>query len=136
MLIVPADAVEETLRHWVADWLDLLAAGRAEEACARLDGPGPDGRYWTPQRIADEVARAYGPGTRFRAAHHAGPVFTPVASARGAIRADFGAFQDGSGFWVDHDVPLNGEASDLTAQFVFERRGDAFRVMLRDLHVL
>jgi hypothetical protein len=63
-------------------------------------------------------------------------VFTPVATARGRDHAHVGAFDDGSGYWVNHDVPLNGEYSDLTAQFEFRRRGNALAATLHDLHVL
>jgi hypothetical protein len=43
---------------------------------------------------------------------------------------------DGSGYAVDHAVPLNGEWSDLTAQFEFLEEADGFAVVLHDLHVL
>jgi hypothetical protein len=44
--------------------------------------------------------------------------------------------QDGTGFQFDYDLPLNGEWSDLTAQFEFLRRSDGYAVVLHDIHVL
>ena len=46
------------------------------------------------------------------------------------------AFDDGSGYSVEHDVPLNGEWSDLTAQFEFVRFPKGYAVVLHDLHVM
>ncbi len=40
------------------------------------------------------------------------------------------------GYYAEHDVPLNGEFSDLTALFRFYRRGGELAVQLKDLHVL
>ena len=47
-----------------------------------------------------------------------------------------GSYEDDAGYWLDHDMPLNGEWSDLTAQFEFQARSDGFDVVLLDLHVL
>jgi hypothetical protein len=136
MLTVPTADVEEALVRWVREWLDMLAAGRLAEACARLDAPAPDGERWTPERIVALVQDTYGEGTPFRREHPEGPMFTPVASAGDRLRVDVIEYEDGSGYWIDHDVPLNGGASDLTAQFEFTRRGGEFEVMLHDLHVM
>jgi hypothetical protein len=40
------------------------------------------------------------------------------------------------GYWLDYDVPLNGQFSDLTAQFEFEPRQEGYAAVLQDLHVL
>lgn len=136
MLRIPPEEESAALVHWIREWLDLLAAGQLAEACDRLDGPGPDGVDWTPAMLIALVDDTYRPGTPFRAAHPEGPVFTPVATVRGRLRPEVIAFDDGSGYWVDHDMPLNGEVSDLTAQFAFYRRGDFFAVVLHDLHVM
>lgn len=68
--------------------------------------------------------------------------YSPIArvseptSATGRPRVTSGEFDDGSGYWVDHDVPLNGAWSDLTAQFEFKRHGTGYAVVLHDIHVL
>jgi hypothetical protein len=46
------------------------------------------------------------------------------------------AFKDGRGYSFDHDVPLDGRWSDLTAQFEFLRRPSGYAVVLQDIHVL
>ena len=136
MLVVAPEHAEGKLVAWVREWLDLLAAGRLGEACARLDGPAADGAPWTADRLRAAVAETFGPGTRFRVAHPEGPVFSPVRAARGRPAVAVGAFADGSGYWIDHAVPLNGEYSDLTAQFAFRWAGAALAASLCDLHVL
>jgi hypothetical protein len=136
MLLLAPEQAESELIAWVRDWLDLLAAGRLEEACARLDGPAGDGMRWTPERLRTAVDESFGPGTRFRTIHPEGPVFTSVGAARGRPDASLIAFADGSGYSVEHDVPLNGTHSDLTAQFEFRWLGRSLAVSLYDLHVL
>ena len=140
MLLVKARGpveVEAALLAWVRDWLDLLAEGRLEDACARLDEANVYGIRWTPDAIRDLVEDTFGPGTQYRAAHPAGPRFTSVGGARGEATSSVGGYDDGSGFFVEHDVPLNGEFSELTAQFDFRWRGEgALAARLHDLHVL
>ena len=133
--LAPSD-VPDALPRWAQQWFELLAAGRLDEACAQLDEPNAYGLRWTPAAIRALVEETFAPGTHFRAAHPEGPVFSPVLGARGTLRVDVDAFADGTGYWMDHPVPLNGEASDLTAQFEFRWRGDALAVILHDLHVL
>ena len=41
-----------------------------------------------------------------------------------------------SGYWAEHNVPLNGEFSDLTAQFRFRWVRDRLLASLHDLDVL
>jgi hypothetical protein len=117
-------------------WLDLLAKGELAEACAQLDAPNSYGLRWTPSAIHTLVRDSFGPATVFAATHPEGPIVTPTTSATGSPGVTFGALDDGSGFWLDHPVPLNGEWSDLTAQFEFIRQPTGFRVVLHDLHVL
>jgi hypothetical protein len=133
--VSPSEA-PDALRRWAQQWFALLAAGRLDEACAQLDEPNTYGVRWTPSAIRALVEDTFAPGTHFRTAHPEGPVFTPVLDARGTVRVDVAAFDDGRGYRMDHDVPLNGEVSDLTAQFEFRWRGNALAVILHDLHVL
>ena len=137
MITIEGEDVGSTLIAWVRDWLDLLAADRAADACACLDEPNVYGMRWSPADLQELLENTFGPGTHFRKAHPDGPRFTPVATAVGNARQAFGSYNDGSGYWVEHDVALNGEFSDLTAQFEFRWRGE--RVLatgLHDLHVL
>ena len=136
MLHVTPTEVPDALPRWAQQWFGLLAADQLDEACAQLDEPNTYGIRWTPAELRALVEDTFAPGTRFRTAHPEGPVFTPVVGARGRVRVAVETFDDGSGYWMDHDVPLNGEASDLTAQFEFRWRGDALAVILHDLHVM
>ena len=101
-----------------------------------LDEPSKDGIRWTPDYIRYALNLAYGPHCRFRAAHPEGPQFTDPDMAAGSPDTDVVPFDDGSGYFADHDVPLNGSWSELTAQFEFRRCQGGFTVILHDLHVL
>jgi hypothetical protein len=137
MLIVNSSDVESHILSWVRDWFELLAAGQVLEACARLDEPSSYGTVWTPEAIGDLVAETFESGTRFAAEHPDGPEFTSVRAATGRERYDFGPYSDGTGFWVNYDVPLNGAFSDLTAQFEFHWRAPRIlATRLQDLHVM
>jgi hypothetical protein len=49
----------------------------------------------------------------------------------------FYEYEDGSGWAVDYDIPLDGERGDLTAEFSFKKLGDdKYAIFLHDLHVL
>ena len=133
--VASADPAPEFLA-FVRAWLDMLAEAQLAEACAQLDRPNSYGLTWTAAAIRQLLTDTFGPGTRFGAQHPDGPTFTRTASASGSPRVKIGAFTGGSGYWMDHDVPLNGEWSDLTAQFEFIREPHGFLVVLHDLHVL
>jgi hypothetical protein len=136
MLVVNGPNVESDVLEWARDWFDLLAAGDLAEACARLDDPNHYGVVWTPQAIAGLVAETFGTGTRFRGEHPEGPEFTGTRAASGRERFAFGGFADGTGFWFNYDVPLNGGFSDLTAAFeLYWRAPRTLAVRLHDLLV-
>jgi len=120
----------------IRDWFRLLAADRWDEAIGMLDEPNRYGIQWTPEGIRGALDLTFRPGCRFRVTHPEGPQFTDPDAASGLPHADVVAFDDGSGYSADHDVPLNGEWSDLTAQFEFLRRPNGLALVLHDLHVL
>ncbi len=136
MLEPTTSPIEEQLLAFVRRWFDLLAEGRAAEACGLLDEPNSYGLVWMPAMIGNLVEETFGPGTTFRTENPDGPTFCPSANAHGACHPSIGQFADGSGFWLDHEVPLNGKWSDLTAQFEFKWRDERLSVVLHDLHVL
>lgn len=88
-----------------------------------LAQPNSYGITWTPASLR-KVVTDYG-----------ARAVTPPDSATGKPHSSLVALADGSGWSFDHDVPLDGAWSDLTAQFEFLRRGDDFAVVLHDLHV-
>lgn len=126
----------EDLLAFIRDWFRLLANDRWPEAIAMLDEPNHYGIVWTPEYIRNALDSAFEPDCRFRVDHPEGPRFSDPDTATGTCHADVLPFDDGHGFSADHDVPLNGSWSDLTAQFEFIRRPDGLAVILHDLHVL
>jgi hypothetical protein len=137
MLRVEGEDIHAALLEWTRDWFDMLARGELAAACARLDEPNSYGTVWTPESIVALVMDEFGPGTVFSRKHPDGPRFTSARRAAGRERGDVVAFSNGSGFALDYDVPLNGEFSDLTAQFEFSWRApNTLAARLHDLHVL
>jgi hypothetical protein len=45
-------------------------------------------------------------------------------------------YNDGSGFGVDHDLPLDGKRSDFTVQLDFPKKDGRYVVYLEDIHIL
>ena len=126
----------EALLVFIRNWFRLLAADRWPDACASLDERSQYGIEWTPEYIRHALNLAFGPDCRFRSDHPEGPQFSDPDTASGTCHASVLPFDDGRGFSADHDVPLNGLWSDLTAQFEFLRRPGGLAVILHDLHVL
>lgn len=127
---------EAELVSHVRRWLNLLGAGQVSEACRELDEPNTYGTRWTPEDVRRAVDTAFPEGSRFRKANPDGPLFSMVDAVSGDGRPSVVPFGDGSGYAVEHDVPLNGQYSDLTAQLVFLWRGNNLAFILHDLHVL
>lgn len=135
-MLIPGNGAPETaIERWMAAWFDLLGQGRLAEAIEQLDLPGGDGAGWTPERLIAVIEDHFGPGTYFRWFHPEGPRLTPATTATGAAGAYVVALADGSGYKARHSVPLNGEFSDLVADFDFRWSGAALLVALYDLLV-
>ena len=127
----------EVFTAFVRLWLRSLAQSDWTGACAMLDEANTHGLRWTPSALQDLIAGTFGPGTRFAAQHPEGPrVCSPEDVATPHPPLELIAYNDGSGYTLDHDFPLNGTWSDLTARFEFLRKPDGFAVVLHDLHVL
>jgi hypothetical protein len=125
---------EEQLVAFARAWFKHLARAEWDAALGMIDEPNTYGIVWTRESITALVADTFGPETRFAAAFGP-PVFSDPDSAKGHSHPSFGRL-DAGGFWLDHDVPLNGAFSDLTAQFEFESRRDRYAVIVHDLRVL
>ena len=121
---------------WVTAWFDLLAEGRIDEACARLDEPNAYGRRWSAGQVSAAVDETFTAKSRFRRSHPDGLAFTKPRQSSGNPFANVEELNDGSGYWAEYNVPLNGEFSDLTAQFRFRRARGRLLVSLHDLHIL
>jgi len=95
------------------------------------------GKTWTPELILEMVHDTFPPESRFFRFHPEGPVFTdPYELPERPEREEVGSFLDGTGYWMDFDIPLNHEWSGLTAIFEFRKRPGGLAVILEDLHVL
>ncbi len=53
-----------------------------------------------------------------------------------ALRVDVGRYNDGSGFWLAHDLAFNHKHSDFTAEFQFRKSGSSYQIFLHDIHVM
>lgn len=117
-------------------WFGLLSQGRFDEAASLIDAPNTYGMRWGAQQI-QQVLLDYAGGARIPSVtdpHQLGDSGPrSVGEGRHWI---LGKFDDGSGFWLDHDLPLDGRWSDLTAQFEFHKVPGGFSVVLHDIHVL
>ena len=136
MLEVESDDPAKELIAFVEAWFDLIASGDIDKACQKIDKPNCYGIQWTPEKLLEIINYNLGPGTGYASDHPEGPKFSKVSETKGNFRVDVLAFDDGSGYSLEYDVPLNGEWSDLTAQFEFIGSGGEFEVVLHDLHVL
>ena len=134
--MIPETSNPDQLLAVIRDWFRLLAADRWDEASAMVDEPNGYGNRWTPLDIRQALDLAYAPGCRYRTEHPEGPQVSDPDATAGVPHASIVTFQDGSGFSAEHDVPLNGAWSDLTAQFEFLRRPGGLAFIVHDLHVL
>jgi hypothetical protein len=125
---------EARLLEFVRSWFALMAHGQFEQALAAIDEPNSYGVRWTKDGLIDLLRDVFRPGSRFEAQYGA-PMFSDPDRAAGTAHHSFGRI-DAGGFWLDHEVPLNGVYSDLTAQFEFLPRQGGFAVVLHDLHVM
>ena len=114
-------------------WLDDLAQGDYESAFARTEHDGYHG--WSPE-LMQLVVAGYGLPTP----HPSGEVFS-VSSRQTAPGEPFNRTVDRSHVARDelaevwHDLPLDGEWSDLTVTFSVERRSDHAVLVLKEIHV-
>jgi hypothetical protein len=125
MVEASADNAAAVFRTCVEEWLRAVATEQWNDAVALLDEANSHGVRWSAAKIRSAIDD-YSPGSR---------VCDP-STVGSEPRITIGEFDDGSGYWLDYSVPINGAWSDLTAQFVFKRRMSRYAVILNDLHVL
>jgi hypothetical protein len=130
--ISPNKPVTEIL-DFVKKWFKLLADDKLEEGCAMLL-PNSYGIVWTPDLIKQTMNEIYSPDTWFYHYHPEGPIFSDPYDL-GKQRFEE-AIETPDGYAFDYDVPLNGEWSDLTAQFQFIKQPNGYAVVLEDLHIM
>lgn len=128
---------DEDILTFVEQWIDDLANGNYESAYGRTEH---DPYFqWTPE-LMRSVVQGYGSPTP----HQSGKIFvvSPRQSARfprghaPQCRVDREAVRPPAFARALHDLPLNGEWSDLTATFRIEPRGEnGSAVILEEIHV-
>ena len=63
-------------------------------------------------------------------------MITDPDEVEGNIRKDTYAYNDGSGWGVEYDLPLNGVVSDFTLMFDFIKHNGELKIILDDCHVM
>jgi len=121
MLQIEFGSIEEQLISYCQIWLDKLTEGEV----FGIDMPNDYGLVWDIEKIDDVVKDYLGEGV------------TPEIFSKNLKECypNFYKRNDG-GYNLEFDLPLNGELSDLTVQFEFNRKGSKFVVVLHDIHVL
>jgi hypothetical protein len=143
MKLLPAQATDAEILAACREWVDLAADGRLADAIEMLHIPAryDESQHWTTESLRRYVGNygSWDPWPDGRTWE-----ITPVDSARAPDdqpnfqpHADLIRFDaDPRSGSAELDLPLNGEWSDLTAQFEFEPVGDGTGLSLYDLHVL
>ena len=119
--------IEPLLIRYVESWVERLADGDWDDAMSLIEAPNHYGVRWSSADFRRTLV-GYGRGVE--------PVVTAPPLLGQEVRVSVIAFDDGSGYSVDYDLPLNGVLSDLTAQFEFLLSGDEYVATLHDVHVL
>lgn len=127
MIAEPSEDVQKAFIHAVRQWFRLLSQEEWQKATAFLDEPNSYGILWDEKQIRDVLADYAGTDSWH---------VTDPDKLAGDGRPSGGEFNDKTGFWFELNVPLDGEWSDLTAQFEFLRRPNGLAVVLHDIHVL
>jgi len=117
---------------FIHSWIEFLSKNEFQEACAQLDVPerNKNSITWSDDKLR-EVFLDY-------CWHERMPLInSPYAMDLQKEKIDFYEYYDGTGYAVEYDIPLDGEWSDLTAQFSFVKNaGNVYYVFLKDIHVL
>ncbi len=146
---LPVDAGREQILELLADWTELLAEERYQEALDSflVDSSEVD---WTPE-LLESAVYGYGCGghTREEAAKEFGRADYKVTSLRNSprraeihqridISSDYAWMGPDDIAVIHYDgVPLNGEPSDLTAKFFLRKLDEtAMTLAFIDLHVM
>lgn len=126
MLRPSLDASDIDIATFTREWIRFAASQGLDKALLILDRKGNE-PPWSEAFV------------RLISEDHFGDGETCVITDPDVIpelRVEVYRYDDGSGFAVDHDLAMNGQRSDFTAQFEFVRNRDGFSIHLADIHVL
>ena len=132
MPLTLASSHEEIVAE-VRAWIRLLAQGEFERALERI--PPQRAQRWSPQLLKAVIA-GYGlpephpSGTEYR-------VTSPDTAMGGppTVTVEKTVVSPGALAHVEHDLPLNGAWSDLTATFSLYPHGAGAELVLEEVHV-
>jgi hypothetical protein len=143
MKVLSVDASDDEILEVCREWIDLVAAGRFADAIEFLYVPSKydPSQHWTPESLQTYVGNY---GSWEPLADRRIVRVTPLTTARTPVhRRKFRPHADVIRHSSDRragsaelDLPLDGEWSDLTAQFEFAPVDGGIGISLYDLHVL
>jgi hypothetical protein len=120
------EASESEILAFARDWVRFAAKHGLDEALNLIDRRGGK-PPWSEAFVRTISEDHFGDGQTC--------VITDPDAFR-ELRVDAYRFNDGSGFAVDHDLAMNHQRSDFTAQFEFKKTKEGYAIYLTDIHVL
>jgi hypothetical protein len=120
------EASESDILAFARDWVRFAARHGLDEALSlidRRDSAPP----WSEAFVRTISENHFGDGQTC--------VITDPDAFR-ELRVDAYRYNDGSGFAVDHDLAMNQQRSDFTAQFDFKKTNEGYAIYLDDIHVM
>jgi len=121
MLQIEFGSIEEQLLSFCQNWLDDLA----DEKVTGIDSANCYGIKWGYEKVFEVLQEYLGNKTSPKVHRVKISDCHPIFYKR-----------DDGGYNLEFDIPLNGEISDLTAEFEFNRKNSKFEVVLHDIHVM
>ena len=136
-------ATDDEILALCREWVELMASDRLDDAIDLLYVPPTydESQHWTVESLRTYIGNrgSWEPmrdGSAWRVTSMES-ARAPEDSPHFRPHADVGHYHGKAhAGWVDVDLPLNGEWSDLTAQFEFSPVDDGIGLSLYDLHVL
>jgi len=121
MLQIEFGSIEKQLLSFCQYWLNELSDG----SVIGIDAPNCYGIKWGYDQVV-EVFQDY-----------LGSNITPTVYRVNISECHPNFYKrDDGGYNLEFDIPLNGEISELTAEFEFNRKNSKFEVVLHDIHVM
>jgi hypothetical protein len=120
------EATESEILAFARDWVRFAAKRGLDEALHLIDRQGNE-PPWSEAFVKSISEDHFGDGETC--------VITDPDAIR-ELRINIYQYKDGSGFAVDHDLAMNDQRSDFTAQLEFKKTKEGYAIYLLDIHVL